>query len=61
MKKAASLLGGSFLLSACNLTLFGRMSIRYNMQMHQIEKNAGEGLTTIGKLIQRNKLENDDV
>ena len=31
------------------------------MQMHQIEKNAGEGLTTIGKLIQRNKLENDDV
>ena len=29
--------------------------------MHQIEKNAGEGLTTIGKLIQNSQIENDPV
>ena len=27
--------------------------------MHEIEKNAGEGITTVGKLIQENKVKND--
>ena len=29
--------------------------------MHQIEKNAGEGLTTVGKMIQDSKIEKDPV
>jgi hypothetical protein len=31
------------------------------MEMHRIEKNAGAGLTTIGKLIQESKVESDEV
>jgi len=31
------------------------------MDMHRIEKNAGAGLTTIGKLIQESKVESNEV
>jgi len=31
------------------------------MDMHRIEKSAGAGLTTIGKLIQENKVESNKV
>jgi hypothetical protein len=34
-------------------------TLKYNEQMHEIEKNAGEGITTVGKLIQENKVKND--
>jgi hypothetical protein len=29
--------------------------------MHQIEKSAGEGITTVGKLLQESKVEQDPV
>lgn len=53
------LLATSFLLSALNFTCFSRNAIKYNLRMHQIEKNAGEGITTIGKLMQDSKVQND--
>jgi len=52
-----SLLLGSFLLSVVNFTCFNIGSIKYNLKMHQIEKSAGEGITTVGKLMQESKVE----
>ena len=51
----------SFLLSAFNFTCFNVNSIKYNAKMHEIEKQAGEGITTIGKMMQESKVESDPV
>jgi hypothetical protein len=31
--------------------------LKYNVKMHEIEKNAGEGINTVGKLTQSTQLE----
>ena len=49
----------SFVLNIVNFTCFGVNAIKYNQQMHNIEIEAGEGVTTVGKLIQENKVENN--
>lgn len=59
--KKGSLLLGSFLLSVVNFTCFNIGSIKYNLKMHQIEKSAGEGITTVGKLMQESKVEQNPV
>lgn len=43
-------LASSFVLNVINYTCFNPNAIKYNRKMHEIEKNAGEGLTTVGKL-----------
>lgn len=52
-------LASSFFLNVVNFTCFNPCAIKYNLKMHQIERNAGEGLTTIGKLMQNTQCEND--
>ncbi|RNA10896.1 transmembrane protein -like [Brachionus plicatilis] len=52
-------LGGSFALNLINLVWFNKKTIDYNLQMHQIEKNAGVGITIIGQLKQQSKVESD--
>ena len=49
----------SFFLNIENFTCFGVNSVKYNTKMHEIEIAAGEGVTTVGKLIQENKVENN--
>ncbi|CAF0711640.1 unnamed protein product [Brachionus calyciflorus] len=54
-----SLLVGSFVLSLANSVWLNIKTISFNQKMHQIEKNAGEGITIIGKLKHQNKVESD--
>jgi len=44
------LLAASFGLNIVNLTCFNVGTIKYNQEMHAIEKNAGEGVNTVGML-----------
>jgi hypothetical protein len=43
-------LTSSFILNVINFTCFNPNAIKYNLKMHEIEKNTGDGLTTVGKL-----------
>lgn len=52
-------LASSFVLNVLNYTCFNPNSIKYNQKMHEIERNAGEGSSTIGKLMKDNKCESD--
>lgn len=52
-------LAGSFLLNALNSMFLSPKTVTYLNEMHEIEKRAGVGLTTVGKLIMESKLEND--
>ena len=45
-----SLLAASFGLNIINLTCFNVGTIKYNQEMHAIEKKAGEGVNTVGML-----------
>jgi hypothetical protein len=60
-RKKGGLMATSFLLSSFNFTCFNVNSSKYNSKMHEIEKQAGEGITTIGKLMQESKVESDPV
>jgi hypothetical protein len=54
-------LTSSFILNVVNFTCFNPNAIKYNLKMHEIEKNAGEGLTTVGKLQVDTQCENNPV
>lgn len=60
-KNLGCLLGASFVLNVINLVWFNKKTIDYNLKMHQIEKNAGVGITIIGQLKQQSKIESDPV
>lgn len=55
----AACLASSFFLNVLNMTCFSVHGVRYNLKMHEIERNTGEGLTTVGKLVQNAKCESD--
>lgn len=59
MKPLGICLATSFALNIINFTCFNPNAIKYNQKMHEIERNAGEGLTTVGKLMQDAQCESD--
>ena len=56
-----SLLTGSMAFNLVNFVWLNLKTIGFNLRMHQIEKNAGEGVTIIGQLKHQNKVESDPV
>lgn len=60
-KYLGGILFAAFGLNALNGAFFGPKSVEYNMREHQIEKLAGEGITTVGSLPKGNSLESNPV
>ncbi len=52
-------MAGSFLLNAINSTYLSINCVQNLKEMHNIEKRAGVGLTTVGQLLMESKVEND--
>lgn len=55
--KMGALLTGSYLMNMFNATCFNKNTIKYITKMHEMEKSAGVGLNTIGKLEEGTELE----
>jgi len=53
------ILAGSFILNALNSTYFSVKTVKNMQKMHEIEKRAGVGLTTVGKIMLESKIGND--
>jgi len=52
-----NLLTTAFVLNTLNLTCLGINTLKYNLKMHEIEKNAGEGIDTVGVLKPNSQLD----